>query len=140
MEERGVPVEQLEFMARIQLDGPMWRAIVSDANCTRIKEDINDEIEAMRGKDIPKPASITITMHTKLAPLATVYYWRTRYQDNCFGNTLDCRELEGKNPAGRVCIASGVSAIPKTRRRENNKLLTQVDSESYTILCSTLVD
>ena len=32
MEERGVPEEQLEFMARVQLDGPMWRAIISAAN------------------------------------------------------------------------------------------------------------
>ena len=34
--------EQLdELMARVQLDGTMWRAVVSDANCTRIKEDIS---------------------------------------------------------------------------------------------------
>ena len=45
----------------------MWRAVVSDANCTRIKEDISEEIEVMCGKEIPKSASITINMHTKLA-------------------------------------------------------------------------
>ena len=67
MEERGVPLEQLELMARVQLDGPMWRAVVSYANCTRIKEDISEEIEVMCGKEIPKSASITINMHTKLA-------------------------------------------------------------------------
>ena len=63
MEGLGVK-EALELMARIQIDGPKWRMAATDGNSTCIKADIDEVVEAICGKDIPKASAITIVMHT----------------------------------------------------------------------------
>ena len=67
MEKLGAQEESLELMATVQLDGEMWRALVTDASGTRLKEDFESEIIAWGGKGFTKITQMSIVVQTKLA-------------------------------------------------------------------------